>query len=93
VEGQIPFLWGSSRQLSQLWFVNWSSNIALITPRCLYSNNWPVMCTMKHWISTNNILRGFWHHPDPQFSLCHNHRHPLSSCIISFHCTSWDYAQ
>jgi hypothetical protein len=24
------------------------------------SNNWPVMCTMRHWMSTNNILQGFW---------------------------------
>jgi hypothetical protein len=31
VEGQVPFLWRSSRQLPQLWFVNWSSNVALIT--------------------------------------------------------------
>ncbi len=62
-EGQVPFLWGSSRQLFQLWFVNWSSSMVLITPRRLHSNNWPVMCTMKHWMSTSNILQGFWVSP------------------------------
>ncbi len=60
VEGQVSFLWGSSRQLFQLWFVNLSSSMVLITPRCLHSNNWPVMCTMRHWMSTSNILQGFW---------------------------------
>jgi hypothetical protein len=39
--------------------VNWSSSMTLITPRCLHSNNWSVMCTMKHWMSTSNIFQGF----------------------------------
>jgi hypothetical protein len=26
-------------------------------------NNWPIMCTMRHWMSTNNILGGFWMSP------------------------------
>jgi len=60
VKGKVPFLWGSSRQLFQLWFKNWSSSMALITPRCSHSNNWFIMCTMRHRMSTNNILRGFW---------------------------------
>jgi hypothetical protein len=42
-EGLAPFLWESSRQLSQLWFVNWSLSMALITLKRLYSNNWLVM--------------------------------------------------
>ncbi len=55
-EGQVPFLWGSSRQLSQVWFVNWSSSMALITLKHSHSNNWPIMCIMRHWMSTSNIL-------------------------------------
>ncbi len=62
-EGQVPFLWGNSRQLSQLWFVNWSSSMVLITLRRSHSNNWPVMCIMKHWMSRTNILRRFWASP------------------------------
>jgi len=31
VEGQVPFFKKSSGQLSQLWFMNWSSSMALIT--------------------------------------------------------------
>jgi hypothetical protein len=59
-KGQVPFLWGSSRQLSQLWFVNWSSSMVLITLKRLHSNNWLVMCIMKHWMSMSNILPKFW---------------------------------
>jgi hypothetical protein len=40
--------------------VNWSSSMALITPMRLHSNNWHVMCTMKHWMCTSSILQGFW---------------------------------
>jgi hypothetical protein len=28
------------------------------------------------------------HFPNPRSSLCHNHRHRLSSYIASYHCTS-----
>jgi hypothetical protein len=45
---QIPFRWKNSGQLSQLWFVNRNSSMVFITPKHLYSNNRPVMCTMKH---------------------------------------------
>jgi len=38
-KGQVPFHWGSSRQLFQLWFVNWNSSMVLITPRRSHSNN------------------------------------------------------
>jgi hypothetical protein len=34
--------------------------MALITSRHLHSKNWPVMCIMRHWMFTNNILQGFW---------------------------------
>ncbi len=39
MEGQVPFFWRSSRQLFQLWFMNWSSSMALITSRHSHSNN------------------------------------------------------
>jgi len=48
MKGQVPFLWGNSRQLFQLWFVNWSSSMVLITLMRSHSNNWPIMCTMRH---------------------------------------------
>jgi hypothetical protein len=28
----------------------------LIKPRHSHSHKWPVMCIMRHWMSTNNIL-------------------------------------
>ncbi len=40
--------------------LNWSSSMALITSTHSHSNNWPIMCTMRHWMSTNNIFRRFW---------------------------------
>jgi len=42
---------------------------ALITPRRLHSNNWLVMCIMKHYMSTSNILQGFW--ASPRFPIQH----------------------
>jgi len=81
-----------SRQLSQLWFVNWSSSMVLITSRHSHSNNWPIMCIMRHWMFMSNIFQRCWLHSDPQSSLCCNHHHCLSSCTTSSHCTSWDCA-
>jgi len=68
-KGQVPFLSGSSRQFFQLWFVNWSSSMALTPSRCSHSNNWPVMCTMKHYMSMSNIFPGFWASPRPPIQL------------------------
>jgi hypothetical protein len=33
------------------------------------SNNWLVMCTMMCWMSTSNILQGFW--VSPKFPIQH----------------------
>jgi hypothetical protein len=41
-EGHVPFFLGSSRLFSQMWFVNWSSNMVLITPRRLHSTIGPL---------------------------------------------------
>jgi hypothetical protein len=89
MEGEVPFLWGNSKQLYQLWFMIWSSNMVLITPKHLHSNNWPVMCTMRHWICLRaTFSKDFGRHLDPQSSLCHSHCHRLSSYTTSCHCTS-----
>ncbi len=70
------------RVLSQPWFVNWNSSMALITPRHLHSNNWPVMCTMRHWMSTSNILQRFWASLKSPIQLM---PHPLS-LPLKLHC-------
>jgi hypothetical protein len=64
-KGQVPFLWRNYKQLSQLWFVNWTSSMALITLRHLHSNNcslcalWSIRCLRA------TFFKDFGHHPDP----------------------------
>ncbi len=66
-EGHVPCFWRNSRQLSELWFVNWSSSMALITPMRSHSNNmlcalWGIGCLRA------TFSEYFGHHLDPNLT-------------------------
>ncbi len=57
-----------------LWI---GSSMVLITLRHSHSNNWHVMCILRHWMSISNILRGFWASPRSPIQLMPQPSPPL----------------